>query len=253
MEAEKMIDTQTEPVTGIVSALQRSLSKELRKLLERKAISQSQLAAQIGISGGSLSQILSDDRAFSDGFLSKIRRYVGDHQIAQGKLFTNIRQYQQIMHIANWTRKNGIFTLLTGHTGVGKTTAVRQINASVAHTYYIKVEDDLTWRELLRKIAVSLGVHPVPYRTDDIRSSILSRIEATSDKHPLLIIDEAEELSDAVARKLKRLHTLTEGLLGVLIVAHTHLRTRLARGSSSTHRRHASAWQRRDTVRYALS
>ena len=178
---------------------------------------------------------------------------MGDHQIAQGKLFTNIRQYQQIMHIANWTRKNGIFTLLTGHTGVGKTTAVRQINASVAQTYYIKVEDDITWRELLRKIAVSLGVRPVPYRTDDIRSSLLSHIEATSDKHPLLIIDEAEEPIRCCcpeAEATAYAHRRAAGRTYRSTYAPSYSPRK---GSSSTHRRHAPAWQRRDTVRYALS
>lgn len=46
------------------------------------------------------------------------------------------------------------------------------------------------------------------------------RVTQLASSRPLLIIDEADELSNAVTRKLKRLHMLTEGQLGVLI-AHT--------------------------------
>ena len=81
---------------------------------------------------------------------------------------------------------------------------------------------------MLAKIAAALGLRDLPYRTDALREILQGKVERISARRPLLVIDEAEELSDAVARKLKRLHRLTEGQLGVLILAHTHLRRRLA-------------------------
>ena len=156
---------------------------------------------------------------------------LGDFSSGKERIFTSLRQYQKLIHIAKATRKNALFVLASGNTGVGKTTAMRQLYAEAPHTFYIKIEDDLTWRELLRKIAISLGIKDLPYRTEALREAIQQRVELLANEYPLLIIDEAEELTDSVARKLKRLHTLTEGQLGVLIVAHPNLRRRLARAS----------------------
>ena len=83
-------------------------------------------------------------------------------------------------------------------------------------SFYLKIEDDLSWRQLLRKIAAALGVAEIPYYTDAMREQLQQRVEVLAASRSLLIIDEVEELANSVVRKLKRLHTLTEGQLGVL-------------------------------------
>ena len=200
-------------------------------LWKQKSISQAQMAMQMGISEGSLSDLMHERRAFSATMLSKIGRVLCDLQNGGSRLFTSLRQYQKMVHVAAFTRKKALFTLACGHTGIGKTTATRHIYACEAHTFYIKVEDDLSWRELLRKIGTAVGLDYLPYRTEALREQLQRKVEQLSAQRPLLIIDEAEELTNTVARKLKRLHTLTEGQLGVLIVAHTELRRRLALAS----------------------
>ena len=124
---------------------------------------------------------------------------LGDFSSGKERIFTSLRQYQKLIHIAQATRKNALFVLASGNTGVGKTTTMRQLYAEAPHTFYIKIEDDLTWRELLRKIAISLGIKDLPYRTEALREAIQQRVELLANEHPLLIIDEAEELTDSVA------------------------------------------------------
>ena len=205
---------------------------DMRQMIAQKDITQAQMAAQIGLSGGSMSELLHEKRAFSEPLLSKVRKAMGE--LEEVRLFASTRQHQKVLHLAEFTRQQALFSLACGNTGIGKTTAIRHIYACEPYTFYSKVEDDLTWRELLRRIGTALGLDYLPYRTDALREQLQQKVEQLSADpvhRPLLVIDEAEELANSVARKLKRLHTLTEGQLGVLIVAHPELKRRLARAS----------------------
>ena len=225
---------------GQITALQGKVVTDMRELMEQKGLSQRQMAT-LGISEGSLSDLLHERRAFSGALLSKIGKVLGDLQNGESRLFTSLRQYQKMIHVADFTRQQALFSLACGNTGIGKTTAIRHIYACELYTFYSKVEDDLTWRELLAKIATALGLSHLPYRTEALRSKLQHKVAQLS--RPLLIIDEAEELTNSVSRKLKRLHTLTEGQLGVLIVAHPELKRRLARASGLHSEGQPRAWR----------
>ena len=213
---------------GQISTLQDKLVADMRQMIAQKNLTQAQMAAQIGLSGGTMSELLHEKRAFSTALLTKVRKAMG---IPSAPIFESTRQYQKMLHLAEFTRQQALFALVCGNTGTGKTATARHIYATSKRTFYIKVEDDLSWRELLYKIGLTLSLDYLPYRTDALREQLQHKVEQLSAHKPLLIIDEAEELSTAVARKLKRLHTLTEGQLGVLIVAHPELRRRLAKAS----------------------
>ena len=219
--------------THEITPLQTKIAADVRRVMEKKDLSQNAMAALLGVSPGAVSEILSHKRGYSDGVLSRISQVLRDFQPSADQLFTSVQQYQKMRHIASSARKEALFTLVTGNTGVGKTTTVRQIFAGQPHTFYIKIENEVTWRILLRKIAQAWGVHDVPrrYSMELLWEMLQSSVEKYKNQQPLLIIDEAEELSTGVFRKLKRLHTLTEGALGVLIVAHSSLKRRLARAA----------------------
>ena len=112
-------------------------------------------------------------------------------------IFESTRQYQKMLNLAEFTRQQRLFALACGNTGTGKTAAARHIYVHAWHTFYIKVEDDLSWRELLRKIATALGLSYLPYRIDALRGKLQQKVAQLASEQPLLIIDEAEELTKA--------------------------------------------------------
>ena len=123
---------------GQIPELQRRLVGDLRQVMQKKGLTQGQMAQHCGISAGSMSDLIHEKSLFSGPLLGKLSRVLGDFMTTEGGLFTSVRQYQKMMHIAAATR----------------------------------------------------------------------------------------ELANSVARKLKRLHTLTESQLGVLIVAHPELKVK---------------------------
>ena len=216
-----------------ISPLQKKLVSDLRQLLSSQSLSQNQCAIRCGVSAGSLSDLLHGKRAFSAGILNRIREVLRTDKASESCFFQSVRQYRKLCHTADIVRKEALFALASGNTGIGKTTTLQRLLGSVPETYYLKIENDLTWRGLLRRIALSWGLPhiPVGYRIERLWDSMRAFTEQNFDSPPLLIIDEAEELSTSVCRKLKRLHTLTEGCMGILISAHPSLRRRLAKAA----------------------
>ena len=147
---------------------------DMRQMIAQKGITQAQMAADVGLSAGSLSELLHEKRTFSEPLLSKVRKAMGE--LDEARLFVSTRQHQKILRLAEFTRQQRLFALACGNTGTGKTAATRQIYATQPHTFYVKVEDDLSWRELLAKIATALGMSYLPYRTDALRSKLQYKV-----------------------------------------------------------------------------
>ena len=93
-----------------ISSLQGRLVADMRQLMKQKSISQAQMAMQMGISEGSLSDLMHERRAFSATMLSKIGRVLCDLQNGGSMLFTSLRQYQKMVHVAAFTRKKTLFS-----------------------------------------------------------------------------------------------------------------------------------------------
>ena len=72
----KMMETIEE--NGHVSTLQRKLTDDIRRVMERKELSQAQMAAQCNVSSGTFSELLHHKRPFASGLLGRLSRVLGD-------------------------------------------------------------------------------------------------------------------------------------------------------------------------------
>src|ERR1700752_907834 len=89
--------------------------------------------------------------------------------------------------------------LLTGEVGAGKSTAARTFTAGLNPNLYKIVY--LHWTsgsalDLLRQIALELGIEPAHYRGDLVRqiSEAIVHLNRSKKQHPILICDEAQLL-----------------------------------------------------------
>ena len=213
-----------------ISYEQQQLATDLKSLMEKKCIPQVTITSMTGLSTSTISELLNNKRAFSNAVLGKVRVLLMDMHTSK-QLFTGLRQYQQLFNMAEATRKQKLFTLAVGNTGVGKTTTVRHLYSNNPDTFYVNIDFPISWRALIRKTLHQLGVNHVPYRSEEMIELLRNRLTQLSDKNALLIIDEAEILTTNTLFKLKSLFTLAEGQIGMLVVAHSSLKSRLAKAA----------------------
>jgi len=100
------------------------------------------------------------------------------------------------------------FGLLTGSAGRGKTTVVRHWIASMNPSLYKAVYTSLstvTVNDFYRNLAVSLGAQPAFRKTENFHAiqNEINRLAIEKRKTPVIVIDEANYISNAVLNDLK--------------------------------------------------
>ena len=153
-------------------------------------------------------------------------------------LYLSQRHQEALAHLLYGVNGGGGFVLLTGEVGAGKTTVCRcllqQIPASCDVAYIFNPK--LTVAELLSTICVEFGI-PVPAGNTSIKvfvdciNAYLLDAHAR-DRHTVLIIDEAQNLSPDVLeqmRLLTNLETDERKLLQIILLGQPELATMLER------------------------
>jgi len=124
--------------------------------------------------------------------------------------------------------------LLTGEVGAGKSTAARTFSADLNPNLYKILY--LHWTsgsalDLLRQVALELGIQPAHYRGDLVRqiSEAIVHLNRSKKQHPILICDEAQLLRHPALEQLPLLlnfdmdssHYLTLLLIGEPLLRRT--------------------------------
>lgn len=152
-------------------------------------------------------------------------------------LYMSQRHQEALAHLLYGVNAGGGFVLLTGEVGAGKTTVCRclleQIPESCDVAYIFNPK--LTVIELLQTICVEFGITCPPDNTsvkvyiDCINTYLLDA--HAKDRHTVLIIDEAQNLSTEVLEQLRlltNLETNQRKLLQIILLGQPELATMLA-------------------------
>lgn len=120
-------------------------------------------------------------------------------------------------------------TVITLGAGMGKTRTLREFAAKRTHAYRVPIEPvDSKPNFTLRKICNALSINP-PKRISDMPSVLGERLKRDG-RQPLLMLDEAQNLSDESVNQLRFL--LDEYGCGIALVGNEDLTVRYALGAS---------------------
>ena len=139
----------------------------------------------------------------------------------------DVRQQRQMRHIADVVRKERLFALVSGNTGIGKTTALRDIFSRMPDTFYLQIADDCSWKSLLQQLTKACGIAVSSPSAEGLLRTLSDCLSQRAHRQPLLMIDGAEVLSLKTFSRLKALTVSTEGAVGILITAHVSLKKRM--------------------------
>jgi len=122
---------------------------------------------------------------------------------AQGKtFFTEFDGYKKLARAFQLLVDEPGVGLLTAEPGAGKTAAIRNLCHSLPQPQYRVIylcDTAISQSDLYRSLAVELGLRPAHRRATlwrDLKTRILQLVD-DKNEHPVVIIDEAQNLSDA--------------------------------------------------------
>ncbi|TAH60012.1 MAG: AAA family ATPase [Fermentimonas caenicola] len=124
------------------------------------------------------------------------------------EIMVDTKEYKETRFRLDYLVKTKGFGILTGSPGRGKTTAVRNwastLNPSLYKVVYSSFST-LTVNDFYRNLVKELGAQPVFRKPDNFRiiQEEISRLALEKRKTPVIIIDEANYISNAILNDLK--------------------------------------------------
>lgn len=125
-------------------------------------------------------------------------------------ILVSTSEYKEAIIRLDYLARTRGFGLVTGSAGKGKTTAVRNwaqsLNTSLYRVIYTCLST-LTVQEFYRSLACGMGVVPAFRKTDNFRiiQDEITRLSVEKKKTPVIIIDEANYVNNAILNDLKML------------------------------------------------
>jgi DNA transposition AAA+ family ATPase len=183
-------------------------------------VSQNNAAKQIGISSGTLSQLLNDKwELISSDMWRKVAAWVG-HTTKSWK----IRETKNLLTIQNLCKdaqQNSRFLAVIGATGYGKTTPLKLYAAQTQNAFYNLCTVVMGQKSFLTTLQQSIGI--------DADGSVEMRIRTIINKlkvleNPVIILDDAGKLKDACYRLLQIIYDELEGRCGIVIAGVPYLK-----------------------------
>ncbi len=126
------------------------------------------------------------------------------------EIFIETKEQKEIRYRLDYLCSTKGFGLLTGGSGRGKTTAIRNWAASLNPSLYKVIYSSLTTltvNEFYRNLITELGAEPAYRKPDNFRiiQNEINRLSLEKRKTPVIIIDEANYVANAVLNDLKML------------------------------------------------
>lgn len=124
------------------------------------------------------------------------------------ELIVKTHEYNEVLFRLSYLSKTRGFGLVTGSPGRGKTTAIRSwacdLNPSLYRVIYSSLST-LTVQDFYRNLALELGAQPAFRKPDNFRliQEEITRLSIEKRRVPVIIIDEANYISNAVLNDLK--------------------------------------------------
>lgn len=208
------------------------IAQELREYCQ-KFNSQNRAAAAIGIAPATVSAILNNDWALvSDAMFTKVADAIGYEASSWQAIETKV--WKNFNKILSDAQENAFVMAVTSDAGSGKTFTSKNYVKSHAEAYHISCKSYWTKKDFLIEIGRAIG-----NRTDGKRVTVLvDEIINTlrwRDSKPLLILDEADKLSDTVLQLFITLYNDLEGKCGIVLCATDHLEMHIRRGVNLGH------------------
>lgn len=143
-------------------------------------------------------------------------------------------EFIEVKHRIKYAIQNRLFAVITGPVGAGKTTVLRSIKSDLNHTRYTYIyisQSAITPRIFYNEILTQMGVNTV-YMLREARIALNKAVidMYNDDKIPVIIVDEAHLLKDAMLEEIRFLINFemdSMSPLSLILVGQTELKEKL--------------------------
>lgn len=152
------------------------------------------------------------------------------------------RDFTTLMRILGDVKDNALVMAVTGDAGSGKTFALKQYTESNKQVYMLCCNEYWNRKAFLNELLQAMGRDASGLTVNDMMLEAVRYLKMQ--ESPLLILDEADKLSDKVLYFFISLYNALEGECGMLMVATSHLELRIRKGLKANRKGYNEIWSR---------
>jgi DNA transposition AAA+ family ATPase len=139
-------------------------------------------------------------------------------------------------------KENSLVVAVTGGTGSGKTFALRHFTENSKQTYMLCCNEYWNRKQFLGELLLAMGKDYSGWTVGEMMGKAVWGLKVQ--ETPLVILDEADKLSDQVLYFFITLYNRLEDECGILLCATNHLEKRLKRGIKLNKKGYNEIWSR---------
>ncbi len=217
------------------------ITGNLRSYCERFG-SQNKAANSLkGVSSATVSQVLNENW---DLINEDMWRNIASQVDFNRKRWTAVKTglFEKLTVILDDARINSLVMPIIDDAGTGKTFSLKQYALENKRVYHLSCSEFWNKRAFLSELLASMGWYNATANIREMMNEAV-RILKKQDS-PLLIIDEADKLSDAVLYFFITLYNQLEDQCGIIICATDYFEKRMLRGLRLQKKGYAEIWSR---------
>ena len=205
----------------------RAIVAKLEKHVALKG-SQKKAAGSLGISSATINKMLRGTwEDIASTMWRKIAAQLGSTTETTWRIAPT-KAYRKMTFLLSEAQRNSLTLAIVANAGSGKSEAVKQYAQKHTNVYHIACAEFWRKKVFVQQLLKSLGEGS---RGGTIEELMDAATEALSKKeHPLIVLDEADKLSDPVLYFFITLFNLLEGHCGLVLQSTNYLEKRIMRG-----------------------
>lgn len=180
-----------------------------------------------GVSSATVSKVLAGDwDTISDEMWRTIASQIG-HE-TKGWQIAETRAYRRMAFLLNNAKTDSLVMAVTGDAGCGKTEAIKNYTAANRNVYHLCCSEYWNRRTFMGKLLQCMGVDYSGSTVSDMMDDIIDTLKRK--ESPLIVLDEADKLSDQVFYFFISLYNQLEDHCGIILCATNYLEKRIKKG-----------------------
>lgn len=220
----------------------QQIADQLRAYCGQKG-SQNKAANSLnGVSSATISKVLSGQwDTIADDMWRSIAAQTGSHE-AKGWQVVKTRAYDVMTFTLRSVQADSLTAAVIGGAGSGKTEAIKNYTAAGRNVYHMVCSEYWNRRTFMAKLLQNMGATVAGTTVSDMMDNIVDTLKRK--ESPLIVLDEADKLSDQVLYFFISLYNQLEDQCGIILTATSNLKARIEKGLRLNRKGYAEIYSR---------
>lgn len=189
--------------------------------------SQNKAATALGVSPAVVSKLMNNDWGLiADEMWRKIAAGIGYD--SSEWVIVETRDFQIMTTLLKDAQEHSNVMAICGEAGTGKSMAIKQYSNANQKVFLLLCNEYWNRKMFMQELLTSMGRDCSGYTVGEMMSEIVKYLKMMD--RPLIVMDEADKLSDQVLYFFISLYNSLEDSCGIMLCATDHLEKRIKRG-----------------------